>query len=877
MDDQKPLGTRAGHPYIDAVHLLERERELEVLRSAVREVAAGGQGAGFALTGDSGAGKSALVDAACADASGLRVLRTHCDPLFTPRPLGPFRDLAQVRGLEDVGRRDDVLLPEVCEQVFEVLREQPTLLVVEDVHWVDAASVDVLRFLARRIETMPMLLLVTYRDNEIGPHHAARPLLGDLATSDGLSTLALAPLSVDAVKRLAHDTALDPARVHAVTGGNPFFVTQVVKEPDLPMPTSVRDAVLARVADVSPEDFEVLQLVATAPDRLDDRVLPRLGVDLPTLRRLDATGLLTRTENGIVFRHELVRQAVESTIPPGGSSRLHAHLLDALERVEPREPAVLTHHAVLARDSARAATYARAAAADAIRAGAHTEAGAFFEVALENLDHATPGERAELLLALSFQQYMTSRLAVAIENARATFPLWQEAGNDAGLADAHAAVAIYEYYNARRRQAEDHLDRAAAIATEAGSRLAFGHARTSRAYLAYMRSDVGLTLDCLRQVDDVIDEQPEDFLELRRRVIDDANALVGGDDAARSRLFDHMEAARAHGFDELASTVYSNLANLDVEHGRYRAAERVLEESLPFTFERDIPICRHWQTGVRTRLQFVRGHWNAALEDAASVLDARGMPFATLWPHLVTALVPLRRGDEAPLSEVDDAWALAERLDEPLRRLAVLAALAEVVWMTDRPDPRVTDYAVSQLPALGAAPGAGWAAGNVAVWLRRLGLPTDLPVEVAEPFRLSLEGHHAEAASWWHLTGDPFAEAMAWADSPDPEERVRAVTQLDKLGAIGTADRLRVALRQEGLATVPQRPRESTRANPGGLTNRQLDVARLVARGLSNNEIAARLYISPKTADHHVSAILAKLDLPNRRAVVVQADELGLA
>ncbi|HRD64031.1 MAG TPA: AAA family ATPase [Nocardioides sp.] len=356
MTDEKSLGTRAGQPYIDGVELLEREREVDVLGSAAAQVAAGGQGAGFALTGDSGAGKSALVDAVYADARGLRVLRTHCDPLFTPRPLGPFRDLAHVPGLEDVGRRDDALLPEVCEQVFDVLRQQPTLLVVEDVHWVDAASVDVLRFLARRIETMPMLLLVTYRDTEIGPRHAARPLLGDLATLDGLSTLQLAPLSVDAVKRLAHDTALDATRVHAVTGGNPFFVTQVVKEPGLPMPSSVRDAILARVVDVPTEDFEVLQLVATAPDRLDDRVLPRLGVDLPTLRRLDDTGLLSRTETGIVFRHELARLALESTIPPGGGSRLHGRLLEALELVEPREPALLTHHAVLARDSARAAT-----------------------------------------------------------------------------------------------------------------------------------------------------------------------------------------------------------------------------------------------------------------------------------------------------------------------------------------------------------------------------------------------------------------------------------------------------------------------------------------------------------------------------------------
>ena len=151
------------------------------------------------------------------------------------------------------------------------------------------------------------------------------------------------------------------------------------------------------------------------------------------------------------------------------------------------------------------------------------------------------------------------------------------------------------------------------------------------------------------------------------------------------------------------------------------------------------------------------------------------------------------------------------------------------------------------------------------------------PPGLAEPFRLTLDGRPSEAARWWHLAGDPFAEAMAWTDSADTSDRVRGVRLLDGLGAIGTADRHRVALRQEGHTTAPQRPRVSTRANPAGLTNRQLDVARLVARGHSNAEIATRLYISPKTADHHVSAILTKLALPNRRAVVAQAAELGLA
>jgi DNA-binding NarL/FixJ family response regulator len=159
----------------------------------------------------------------------------------------------------------------------------------------------------------------------------------------------------------------------------------------------------------------------------------------------------------------------------------------------------------------------------------------------------------------------------------------------------------------------------------------------------------------------------------------------------------------------------------------------------------------------------------------------------------------------------------------------------------------------------------------------RLGLLSDHPPELPEPFRLALEGRHGPAASWWHRAGEPFAEAMARCDSDDHSEQVHGIRILDRLGATATADRLRVALRQAGVPGVPPRPRVATRANPAGLTSRQVEVARLMARGLTNAEIAARLYISPKTADHHVSAVLDKLGVPNRRMVVVRADEFGLA
>jgi predicted ATPase len=344
------------------VRLLERQRELDVLREGLHQVR-GGQGAGFALAGDSGTGKSSTIAAALFEVTGLRVMRGHCDPLRTPRPLGPFRELG-LPGLSALASIEETRLTETAEAALADLGSEPTVLVIEDLHWADAASTDVLRYLVRRIETVPLAILLSYRDLEIGPRHPARRLLGDFASSDGLRTLVLQPLSVDAVAEAVQGTDLDPVRVHRLTGGNPFYVSQVALEPDRPLPDSVRDTVLARVAGVEPGDLEVLQLIACSPDRLDDRVLPLVGVDLDTLRRLGETTLLTYADHGIAFRHELARQAVASTIPPGGAPRLHQQLMQSLEQLEPRDPATLTHHALAARDAERTLTYSCAAAGD---------------------------------------------------------------------------------------------------------------------------------------------------------------------------------------------------------------------------------------------------------------------------------------------------------------------------------------------------------------------------------------------------------------------------------------------------------------------------------------------------------------------------------
>ncbi|WP_439028853.1 ATP-binding protein [Gordonia terrae] len=827
------------------MRLLERAEQLSQINAAFSRLP---EGSAFSVSGESGAGKTALVGQVCEAAPGVRVMHARCDPLEIPRPLGPIRDLGLAR--------EPTMLAEACEAAFTQLRSEPTLLVVEDLHWADVASCDVLRFLCRRIESIPVVLLLTHR--ELEPQAPARTLL-----AEEVSRVELAPLSLEAIAELVGGTGLDPARVHAVTGGNPYFATEVAREPGLPIPSSVRDAVLARTTKVSAADFEALQVIAASPDGVADNALHALDIDYMAVQRLVETGLLEWGVDGIAFRHELARRAIESTIPPGGVIRLHVRLLDALEQLGAVHPSVLTHHAVAARDSERAVRHALAAAEDAIRGGAHTEAVAYYEIAKRNQHSASARERAEVLLALANEQYMVSRLRDAIASVDATFPLWTELGDDTGVATAHVAVGVYEYYSAHRRSAESHLERASEIAQQAGASAVYSQAQIQRAFLAFLRGDAAHVKTFLADSGAASDEE----LRLWNQVVSDSAALSGGDTSARARLLEHMKAARSLGFDDLASTVYSQVASLDVEQGRYRDADRVLDVALPFTVERDIQICRHWQTAVRSRLQLTRGHWGGALEDAGAVIDADGMPVATLWPLLAKVLVPLRCGDPFDPSGVEDAWALADEIDEPARRLAVLTALAEISWMTGEHDDRVADAVT-----VGHDDGTSWAAGNLAVWRMRLGLHTDT-ARLAEPHQMSLDGRHAEAARWWSEAGDPFCAAMSWFDSDDPG---RGVTMLDGLGAAGTADRARAVLRDSGRGVVPQRPRQTTRVNPGGLTNRQLEVARLVAQGLSNAEIATRLYISSKTADHHVSAVLAKLGLTSRREVVAQSGELGL-
>ncbi|MGH2535297.1 MAG: ATP-binding protein, partial [Thermomicrobiales bacterium] len=348
------------------MQLFERDADLDHL-SRWLDQAAAGDGCLVLLGGEAGVGKTALVRRFCQEvADRARVLIGACDALSTPRPLGPLLEIAAQIG----GEIDRLLQAEARrEQVFGAcLREfsgawRPVVAVFEDVHWADEATLDLLRFLGRRIGSCRAVLIATYRDDEIGPMHPWRAVLGDLATATAVRRMPLAPLTIEAVRRMAADRQLDAETLHRQTGGNPFYVTEVLAAGG-GIPSTVRDAVLTRAARLSPAGRATLDLAAVAGSPVESSVLGRLAPSLDAIDECLTTGTLRTDGQSVTFRHELAREAILDAISPPRQTAFHARMLRELEAdPETREHlARLTHHAEAAGNGDAVLTYAPAAA-----------------------------------------------------------------------------------------------------------------------------------------------------------------------------------------------------------------------------------------------------------------------------------------------------------------------------------------------------------------------------------------------------------------------------------------------------------------------------------------------------------------------------------
>jgi DNA-binding CsgD family transcriptional regulator/tetratricopeptide (TPR) repeat protein len=867
------------------MELLERASVLDALGSLLAEARAG-SGRMALVGGEAGVGKTSLVRELCArQRHAAGVLWGDCDPLSTPRPLGPLADIAPAVG----GRLEELLREEAPrEALFSTLLERlrrgapASILVVEDLHWADEATLDLLRFLARRIGGVPVLMVATFRDDQVGPSHPLRVTLGDLAGSGLVRRLRLEPLSRQAVAALAAGAGgVDPERLYETTGGNPFFVTEVLAAGGEEIPVTVLDAVLARAARLSVPARRLLDAAAVVAPPMETRLLAEAAGAAPgDLDECVEAGMLQARPGGVAFRHELARLAIEQALPPGRRADLHRRTLSALLAQPPatHDPARLAHHADAAGDAAAVLTHAPLAARQAAGLGAHREAAAQYARALRFAGGLTPVPLAALLEQHSYECHLTGRIEDAVASRQRALGCWRALGDRRRQGDTLRWLSRLAWFQGHTVEAE-RAGRAALELLEGlqpGPELAMAH--SNLAQLRMLAGDTDATVAWGGRAIELAEALGRtDIVCHALNNVGTAEALAGRP-GGPAKLERSLALARAANLEEHVARAFNNLASNAVRLRDYAEADRWLGEGIAYCTEHDLDSWRLSMLAERADADLARGRWTAAADFAELVLrDPRTPPVIRVDALVVLGRVRARRGDPGVWPVLEEALQLATAASELQVLGPVAVAWAEAAWLAGEPGKALALIGRAIEAATRGGDGSqGWLAGELAYWHWRAGGPNQVPDGAAPPFALQMAGDWEAAAERWRALGCPYEAATALA-AGDREASLRAaLAELERLGARPAVAVVSRRLRELGVRGLARGPRPATRANPANLTTRELEVLALVAEGLRNVEIAERLFISAKTVEHHVSAILAKLGVHTRGEAAKAAARLGI-
>ena len=853
------------------MELLERERHLASLGEWLDAAVAHG-GVLALIAGEAGIGKSALMqEFAKQQRKAARVLWGSCDALFTPRPLAPLHDIARqtqkaLLAAITVGDREAIF----TAALDELERGAPALVVLEDLHWADEATLDLLKFLARRIQRTRALVVATYRDDEIGPRHPLRLVIGELPRAN-VHRLYLTPLSEAAVAKMASRAGQPSDGLRDATGGNPFFVTEVLAAAAEAVPVTVRDAVLARALRLNPAAREIAELVSIVPGKTECWLLEEVvKCDEAGIEGCLGIGMIRGADNSLAFRHELARRALEDSLSQSRQQELHTRVLAILGQRSGIPLARLAHHADRAKNKTEVFRFARLAAQQAAAIGAHREAASHYRLALQNAEGLDDEARARLHEQMSYECYLTDQIECAVEGRQAALAIWRSLKNRVKEGDTLRWLSRLSWFAGRRAEADQHAVDAVTVLDPLAPGPELAMAYSNRAQLDMLAGKAETAIDWA--VRTIRLAEPSGYDEILSHALNNLGAarLIAGDTEGEADLHRSLNIALTRGLQEHAARAYTNLSWTAIALRRYVDGARYLSEGISYCEQHDLDSWRLYMLALRSRARFELGEWNQASDDAEVVLRHPRTATITRIPALtVLGHLRIRRGDTDVTSPLDEARELAYVTKEVQRIGPVALAYADAAWLAGDTDRIVREVQPAYELALEGRD--AWIAGELAVWLWRAGALTSPPTNVARPHTLEMSGDWRGAAEAWQTLGCRYhyATVLAWHGAE--LEQLESLHVMEQLGATAAAGALRRIMRAQGVRKIPRGSRSSTRNDPHGLTRREAEVLKLLSEGLRNSAIATRLFVSTKTVDHHVSAILTKLGVPSRAEAVAMA------
>lgn len=854
--------------------LVERGQFLDALSGLLGELATG-DGRLVFLGGEAGVGKTTLAAALLASAPpDVVVRRGACDSLTTAAALGPVIEaLPEIDiDLSDQARVDKL---RIARHIRDVVGTTPTLVLLEDVHWADEATLDLLRVLGRRLAGLPVLILATFRADEVASAHPLTILLGELATVSGVVRMQLPALTPAGVRELvaASGSSLDPDELHRETGGNAFYVTEVLAAPDGFVPATVRDAVLARAHRLSPAARHVLAAMAVLGH--DDLTLLTdvSGEDADAVDECVRAGMLVPDGTQLGFRHELARLAVEQAQSPGELASRHAAALRSLRAANRADDRRLAYHAAGCGDRAAVLVHARRAAELAARLGAHREAAELYRLAIRTGD---PDERArhDLCAALSYECYLTDQLTEAHAARAEAMQLAEELGDAVSVGVAQRWLSRLSWFLARNDESERWAARAIATLEPLGESAELAMAYSNLAQLRMLANDPEPAIEWGSRAIAMARAFGDREVEMHAlNNVGTAYDVAGEAERGRQLLARSLEMALADDAQEHAARAYTNLSARPVTARNFVEAERQLRAGIAYSTDHDLDSWRLYMSAWRARLLAERGEYEAAESLAAEILRHPHLSAITrIGASVVAGQLAIRVG-RPDGGLLDEAAHLAASTGEAQRIVPVALARAEAAWLSDR----TIDIAAEIEPVwdLASTHPNPWELGELAWWLAVGGARRPLPIPAAAPFAAMLADDWSAAAEQWAAIGCPLWQALALARSPELADARAALELIDGLGA-GAVREAVLRDRHQAALGVPRGPRAASRTNEWGLTAREIEILELLNDGLSNAELAGRLYLSEKTIGHHVSAILRKLGEPSRSRAVAAARRQGI-